>query len=378
MSGKVTSAERVKAVLNFRPPDYVPLFDQYWGGFLAAWRQRHGLPARHDIPLDDIVYSDEAIQSHYGVDMTKVIPNEEPWPGGKGVLRRDGDTIVERDGWGRVVRRRPTSPYGEVLEVAVADKRRVDDLVFERATSDRRYVTMLAEITAARHSARQPFVFIKVGGPFLRSSFLRGETQWYLDIAEDAGFVQALAERVTEHLTTVGVEALRRAQLPDASIWIFDDVASNHGPLVSPPAYERLFLPHVRRMVAAFKAAGAAHVGYHSDGDVRPLLDSLVDAGIGILNPVEPRANMDVVALRRRYGQRLAFVGGVCNSLILPFGSDADVERHVEHVLSIADAGGLVIGSHSVSNDISQARYELFVNVLCHHGRPPPGSWHNH
>jgi hypothetical protein len=85
---------------------------------------------------------------------------------------------------------------------------------------------------------------------------------------------------------------------------------------------------------------------------------------------------MDVVELRRRYGQRLAFVGGLCNSLILPTGSDKEVREHVEHVLSTADDGGLVIGSHSISNDVTQERYELFMEILHQYGRPLPG-WPN-
>jgi uroporphyrinogen decarboxylase len=103
------------------------------------------------------------------------------------------------------------------------------------------------------------------------------------------------------------------------------------------------------------------------------VLDGLVDVGISILNPIEPRANMDVVQLRRRYGKRLAFVGGLCNSRILPTGSDAKVAHHVEHVLSIAGEGGLVIGSHSIGNDVTQERYDLVMEILHRHGRPRPG-----
>jgi uroporphyrinogen decarboxylase len=115
------------------------------------------------------------------------------------------------------------------------------------------------------------------------------------------------------------------------------------------------------------------HVGHHSDGDIRAMLDGWVDAGISIVNPVEPRANMDVVELRQRYGRKLAFAGGLCNTLILPAGSDREFRNHVEHILSIADEGGLVIGSHSISNEIPQERYDLFMEILHQHGRPRPG-----
>ena len=372
MPKPVKSTQRVKAAFNFEPLDYMPLFDQYWGGFVAAWRERHGLPPRSNIPLDDIVYDDEDIQSYFHIDMYKAIPDEAPWPGLRMEIRRDGKHVVEQDGWGRVVRRLATSPYGVPLEVRLPNKDDLEGLQFESPSLDRRYNTMLSQISRIQQLPRQPYIFIKVGGPYLRSSFLRGEQQWYVDIAEDPPFTEAIASRVTDHLIAIGVEALHRSGLQSTSVWIFDDIASNRGPLISPKSYERLFLPQVRRMVTAFKGAGAAHVGYHSDGDLRPVLDGLVDAGISILNPVEPRANMDVVALRRRYGKQLAFVGGLCNSFILPHGSNDEVRAHVDHVLSVADDGGLVIGSHSISNDVTQERYHLVMEILHEHGRPRP------
>ena len=131
-------------------------------------------------------------------------------------------------------------------------------------------------------------------------------------------------------------------------IGIFDDCADNSGLQISPRFYNRVFLPQISRMVRAFKEAGVGRVMFHSDGDIRAILDGLVDAGIDAINPVEPRANMDVVELRKRYGDRLAFVGGLCNSRILPQGTAAEVRDHVEHVLKAGEGGGLVIGSHSI------------------------------
>lgn len=373
MSDTMTTVQRVHSALQFKPPDYVPLFDVYWGGFLAAWRKRHGLPSKPDIPLDDVVFDDADIQSYYKVDLYEALPDEDPWPGLRAELRREDDYIIQRDGWGRILRRKVTSPYGVALEVRLTNKSDLDRITFEPPEMKQRYISMLTSVLQAQQMRHRPYVFLKIGGPFLRSSFLRGELQWYIDIAEDPQFAEAVAMRVTDHLIAVGLEAWRRSNLTDTSIWIFDDVASNGGLLISPQSYERLFLPQVRRIVDAFKGAGLAHVGFHSDGDIRSILDGLVDAGINLLNPLEPRANMDVVALRRRYGQQLAFVGGLCNSRILPTGSDAEVRRHVEHVLSIGTDGGLVIGSHSIGNDIAQQRYDFIMDILHEYGRPRPG-----
>jgi len=370
----MTPRERVIAALDFRPADYVPLYDQYWGGFVARWRARHRLPILDNLTPDDIVSEDGALRQYYHVDIHKVLPVEDPWPTHIQELRRNSNCSFLRDGWGRVVRRAATSPYGEPITVRLAEKSPLDTLEFESPQLDQRYAPMLDQIANAQRIMRDPYIFIKIGGPYLRSSFLRGEMQWYMDIAEDPGFASALAGRVADHLIAVGVEALRRSRLTDTSVWIFDDVAANRGPLLSPAMYEEIFLPLIRRMVVAFRQAGARHVGFHSDGDIRPLLDGLVDAGIAILHPLEPRAGMDVVALRSRYGRRVAFVGGLCNSHILTFGTDHEVRRHVAHVLSIVENGGLGVGSHTISNDISPDRYSFLMKLLHEYaGRPLPG-----
>ena len=369
----MTARERVNAALDFQPVDYIPRYDLFWGGFIAAWRKRQGMAPLPDPVAEDIEPRDAELRAYYHLDVLKVAPLEDTAPAGFQVLKRDGKGLIVRDGWGRIVRQIRGSPYGEVLEAPLSDKTQLDVLRFDSPLANVRFTSMLKQISEERDRLNDPYIFIKVGGPYLRSSFLRGEMQWYLDILEDRAFTVALASRISEHLTAVGVEALRRAKLAAPSIWIFDDVAGNRGPLVSPIDYENLFLPSIRNMVHAFKGAGARHVGFHSDGDIRPLLDGLVDAGVTIINPVEPRAGMDVVQLRNQYGKRLGFVGGLCNSKVLPFGTDVEVRHHIEHIMSIAAESGFVVGSHTISNDISVERYDLTAKILAEYGRPMPG-----
>jgi len=64
-----------------------------------------------------------------------------------------------------------------------------------------------------------------------------------MDIAEDPEYARTLAEIVTEHLTKVGLEQLRRDHLTFTGIWIFDDIAGNEGLLMSPRSYEKNFIP---------------------------------------------------------------------------------------------------------------------------------------
>jgi len=341
--GRSDSECRVRAALSFETPDRVPRYDTFWPEFTEAWRRQKGLSA------------DVTPQDYYGIDLHVAVADETPWPTRVGLLSQDGEDVVSRDGWGRVTRTAAGAYFSETLEVALPDKARLDSLEFDSPLLPSRYKAFLAAV--AEHRPRRA-VFAKTGGPFLRSSYIRGEVQFLMDLAEDEAFARALAERVADHIGAVGVESLRLARDDLCGIWIYDDVASNEGPMMSPRTYERVFLPVMSRMVAAYKEAGADYVIFHSDGNILALLDMLIEAGVDAIQPVEPKAGMDLPAIRERYGDRLALIGGLDNAFVLPSGDRERIAADLKRVLSAGKEGGLIVGSHSIGDDISVEAYD--------------------
>jgi uroporphyrinogen decarboxylase len=136
-------------------------------------------------------------------------------------------------------------------------------------------------------------------------------------------------------------------------------MAYNEGPMFGPSAFERVFLPAYRRMITAYKEAGARHVFLHSDGDVRPLLDMLVDAGIDGLNPLERRAGMDPAAIRRRY-PRLILAGGMCNTDTLVHGPADRIRAETREILDLGRGGGIIIGTHSISPEVPLENFVVY------------------
>jgi len=344
----IDSEQRVLAALAFRRSDRVPLFDTYWEEFIAAWRAEKRLPADADI------------SDYYGNDLEIVIPDETPYPSGACTLSASPQEEIVRTGWGVVQRVRRGASFYEEVQVPLPERSDPDALAFESPSLDRRYSG--AEEVAAL--MRRRCVFVKTGGPYLRTSNLRGMQAWLADLAEDPEYARALAMRVTRHITAVGLEAIRRYNLYHTGVWFYDDMGANTGPMFSPRTFERVLLPCYRWMCAQYRAAGVQHILLHCDGNIAPILDMLIDAGIQGYHPVEPKAGMDVVALRERYGHRLALLGGLDNAHILPRGTDAEVVAHVRHVLEAGADGGLVIGGHSIGPDISVARYDLVQRVI--------------
>ncbi len=336
---------RVLDALMHRAPDRIPICDSYWGDYITRCRQAHALG--DDVDLMDF----------YQVDLTVVIPDETPFPSRAEVLERDGEMTVERDGWGRVIRTRQDAYFYEQIAPALETRAELDAVAFESPQLDSRYACL---DPANGFDADWRCTFIKTGGPYLRSAFMRGGEDFLADIAGDPAFAGALANRVADHQIQIGLEGMRRADLYETGVWIYDDMAYNDGPMFSPKAFERIFLPAYARMAAAWKAAGARFVLLHSDGNIEPLLDMLLDAGIDGINPVEPRSGMDLIRLKRQYGDRLALIGGMCNAVALPQGPIDRIVADARAILEAGRDGGVIIGAHSIGSDIPVEHYDAY------------------
>jgi hypothetical protein len=331
----------VAAALEFGRPARIPRFDSFQE-FPDEWRGRLGDPAG----LSDIEIW---------------VPNEGAFCRRERVVSRDCGETVQIDRWGATVRSGDSAYFVETLDVAIPTGVDPDSVEFDSPYLDERFGAPRDARTAER------YVFGKTGGPYLRTTFVRGEMQFLIDIATDAHLARVLADKMADHLLAVGVEQIRRWHLEETGMSIWDDMAFNQAPMVSPDQFERIFLPGYRRMIAAFKDAGAPHVLFHSDGNVLPLLDMLVDAGIDALNPLERRAGMDPFLVRDRYPD-LALVGGMDNTGTLIDGPPSRIENEARELIDLGSEGGLVIGTHSISPDVPLENFMVYDRVCRTYG----------
>ncbi len=144
-------------------------------------------------------------------------------------------------------------------------------------------------------------------------------------------------------------------------------MAYNDAPLFSPASFERVFLPAYREMIRAYKAAGARYVFLHCDGNVRPIVDMLVDAGIDGLHPLERRSGMDPFELRDTF-PRLVLAGGMCNSELLINGPVDDIRSLAKGLIDLGRDGGLIVGTHSISPEVPIEHFAAYDEVCREYG----------
>ncbi|MBT3271843.1 MAG: hypothetical protein HN368_01715 [Spirochaetales bacterium] len=340
----------VTQALSFERPDRMPVFDSFWDGFIENWRTTRNPPL------------DMEIEDYYWTDLAVPVANETLFPTRMSELGKDGEYVLVNDGWGRVIRTKPGTYFSEPVERVFNSPSDLDKMKFDPADLDSRYEKFTEQVRM--HKSKNRAVFVKIGGPFIRCSFFRGETEFLMDMATDESFASAQVEMVGEHLLQIGLESLRRANAYDFGVWIYDDMCNLRSPMFSPRIFEKIYLPVYRRMISTLKAAGAKWVMLHCDGNLLPFLDMLIDAGIDGINPVEHAAGMDVIKLMEQYGRSLRYIGGVCNSRILPGGDKARIREHVQAIVEAGRNGGLVIGTHTIGPDIPVVDYELYREII--------------
>jgi len=168
---------------------------------------------------------------------------------------------------------------------------------------------------------------------------LRGIEQALMDVALAPDLVDAVLDRVEEVQTEMLKRYLSRASDHVTAVFVSDDVGGQNGPLFSPAAWARHLQPRMTRWCDLIHSFDLK-VFYHSDGGFEPLIEPLLDCGIDVLNPVQHVCpGMDMAELKRKYGERVVFHGGVDNQSVLPFGTPEDVRRETRCCLDTLGAG---------------------------------------
>jgi uroporphyrinogen decarboxylase len=188
---------------------------------------------------------------------------------------------------------------------------------------------------------------IAAGGsePFLIYKELRGESQAFTDLILNPEVVHHCLEK----LFGLAYENTRRIfeQIPGKVMmsYVAEDVGSQESLLYSPDHIREYLLPRMKRMVDLVHEAGA-RAFTHSDGAIRAILPDLIALGFDGLDPIQWRCQgMEREALKRDFGDRLIFHGGVDNQYTLAFGSVEEVRQEViDNIRILGEGGGYILG----------------------------------
>ncbi len=144
-------------------------------------------------------------------------------------------------------------------------------------------------------------------------------------------------------------------------LFVHEDMAGKSGPLAGPRHVRELFAPYYRKVWDMLSSRGARLFQQDSDGDMRPVVEAFLDAGINVMFPCEPAAGMDIVQLRQQFGERVAFLGGLDKYVLSRTREEivAELERKIPPMVA---TGGCVLGlDHRIPNGTPLANYRFYM-----------------
>jgi len=170
---------------------------------------------------------------------------------------------------------------------------------------------------------------------------IRGYEQFLLDTVERPAWAECLLERLFQQNL---VRAVAFARAGADVVHTGDDVASQKALMFAPDTWRRLIHSRWARVWRAVKEISPhTRVWYHSDGNIEAVVPELVEAGLDILNPLQPEC-LDVDAVHRRFGDRLTFDGTIGTQSTMPWGTPAQVRARVREVIrKYGRNGGLIV-----------------------------------
>jgi len=209
--------------------------------------------------------------------------------------------------------------------------------------------------------------------PLERAFAMQGMDRFLMNAALYPDFATALLEKISGLCERLMGHVLDEVGGDVDIVKIGDDLGTQTSLLMSPTMYRMLLKPLHAQLIASIRRRTAARIFFHTDGDVFPLIDDLVEIGVDILNPIQTSAGRmsDLATLKGRYGRSLVFCGGIDTQRILPHGSPDQVAAEVRRVIGeLGPGGGYLLASvHTIMNDVPAANILAMVDAAVAVGR---------
>lgn len=330
------SVQRVQAVIRGETPDRPPLFDllrndeviEHYAGIHPTPENASEVVYRAYEPAIDATRESVRLPAH---------DNE--------VLLEDGRRMkcYRWTNW------KEPKIYPDT-ETYVAEKRAHMESTDPTAWSDWREKELQAALdhtVSERNKLGEVFFFPSLAGPNLMHIYGQIGIEQYSYIQADCPeIIVEQLEFNTQHAVSLASHYPEGHQIEAG--FLGDDIAFKSGPLFRPDWLREQYFPRLARVIAAWHEKGI-RVLFHSDGNLNPVLDDLVEAGIDGLNPIEILAGMDVGTIHARH-PHLFLAGGIDVSQLLPFGHPRQVARVVRQAIEQAE-GRLMVGSSTELNN---------------------------
>lgn len=311
--------ERVLRAINHKEGDRIPKGESWIEGSLA----NRLLGA--DYPLDYQHYQrDLAVRNLLNIDLI----NLGDWPAEQIGVDNHGNPVFR-------------SIYGYEFALGKSSKHITKPAVEDIEDADKYQIPDIKKvsgkiITEFRNNT-DLFVMGQIGGPVSMLDEMFPMEDYMVYCLTNTAEMRMLGEKVMEF--EIAKAKLFLDSGADA-IFFADDIAFNSGAFLPPRIMDEIVYPFYKYAVSEIKKHKNVPIIFHSDGDLRKVMNNIVEAGFDGIQSLQPTANMDIAQIKRDYGNDLCLMGNIDLNYVMTAATPEEVEEVVKRTIDIAAPGG--------------------------------------
>ena len=370
----LSKLDRMNKALRHEEPDRIPISDFFWGSFIIRWRDELGLP------------EDASPYDYYDLDWIVTTPNMDPKIQPFETISEDEIEVVVKTGFRTTMRKKFDFPMPEFISWDLDTIEKLEDFQFDDPYDRRRYFeggdNQIAGVGDGFQRNSPAWIEtvekLRPDFPVYGSMIECSECLTRLLGQENTLFWMGMyPDRLGAQINRIGQFYLDclKAEIEAADglldgMVIWGDVAYSQTMLFDPEYWRMYFKPWVKAMIEECHK-NSLPVIYHGCGNVELIFEDFVEMGLDAYNPLEVKAGMDAVELKRKFGDKIGYCGN-SNIQVWETGDKELVRKEVLRKLNAAKGGGFIFQSdHSVSSDVSGHTYDYIVNLVREYGKYP-------
>ena len=343
----MTSYERFKRMFEHRDADRIPIVDDPWRGTIRRWKSE-GMPEG----VDWRDYLDVDKYDRISVDISPRFPRK--------VIEETDRYIIATTPWGvtqKTFKMEDSTP--EMLDFRVTDKAAWEEAKAAMTLDESRipWETLKKSYGKWREEGRW------IGATFwfgfdVTHSHMMGTENALIAMLEEPELIMDMFDTYLTSCEKLFGRIWDAGYHFDEMFW-YDDMGYKGTSFFSSELYRELVQPFHKRAVNWAHDRGIyAHL--HSCGNIMGLLPDILDTGVDAVNPLEVKAGMDALKIKREYGEKIVLHGGI--NAAQWKNTDAVIAEINEKVPYLKENGGYIFSSdHSIPNDVSLENMKKIV-----------------